>query len=331
MESFETGTGKLHTESAKFKQAFRPLNANAATSCAWAAISAVGDVPSHILDFLLGSHNSHTHMFPFLLLTPLYWVSCLLKLPPTDALLRPIQRPQNFPVGLDGPLGLLVRRWRTLWCADRMGIRRKWIRITKLIEEVHLNLQWEKEVLVIQLRYRSRTGHGRGGYDLAESYRYQPRFWTLVPKKDISDSSFPTIQFSIQNASSKYYFIKVKVLYLLLSNGEHNYGRNELLVCLELLSSALPFDHFQLFSHPTRPRACNFHMHDHLSPPPQVTLISSCIQVPTSSMAMHGPFVHAHHLRHTTNAKAYPWWKVYVVFIFSWSNTLSIAWLPCTV
>uniref|UniRef100_F6GX41 Uncharacterized protein n=1 Tax=Vitis vinifera TaxID=29760 RepID=F6GX41_VITVI len=72
MESFETGTGKLHAESAKFKQAFRPLNANAATSCARAAISAVGYVPSHILDFLLGSRSSHTHMFPFLLLTPLY-------------------------------------------------------------------------------------------------------------------------------------------------------------------------------------------------------------------------------------------------------------------
>ena len=112
--------------------------------------------------------------------SPVHRVPCLLKLPPTGALLRPIRRQQNFLVGLDGPPGLPVRRWRTLWRADRMGIRRKWIRITKLIEEVHLNLQWEKEVLVIQLGYRSDTGHGRGGYDSAESYRYRPRFWTLL-------------------------------------------------------------------------------------------------------------------------------------------------------
>ena len=30
------------------------------------------------------------------------------------------------------------------------------------------------------LGYWSGTGHGRGGFDSAESYRYRPRFWTLV-------------------------------------------------------------------------------------------------------------------------------------------------------
>ncbi|KAK3005493.1 hypothetical protein RJ639_016052 [Escallonia herrerae] len=67
-----TGTGRRHTESAKFKQACWPLSANAATSWARAAISAVGYVPSHILDFLFGSRSSHTHLLEFLRLTPLY-------------------------------------------------------------------------------------------------------------------------------------------------------------------------------------------------------------------------------------------------------------------
>ncbi|KAK3027565.1 hypothetical protein RJ639_042334 [Escallonia herrerae] len=72
LASLVTGTGRRHTESAKFKQACWPLSANAATSWARAAISAVGYVPSHILDFLLGSRSSHTHLLEFLCLTPLY-------------------------------------------------------------------------------------------------------------------------------------------------------------------------------------------------------------------------------------------------------------------
>ena len=32
----------------------------------------------------------------------------------------------------------------------------------------------------IQLGYRFRTNHGQGGYDSTESYRYRPRFWTLI-------------------------------------------------------------------------------------------------------------------------------------------------------
>ncbi|KAI5444600.1 hypothetical protein KIW84_013023 [Lathyrus oleraceus] len=65
------GTGSRHAESAKLRQALRPLNANAATSWARAAISAVGKVPNQILVFLLGSLISHTHLSKFLLLTPL--------------------------------------------------------------------------------------------------------------------------------------------------------------------------------------------------------------------------------------------------------------------
>ncbi|RDY10752.1 hypothetical protein CR513_04685, partial [Mucuna pruriens] len=66
------GTGKRHAESAKLRQAYRPLRAIAATSCARAAISGVGKVPSQILVFLLGSLTSHTHLSEFLFLTPRY-------------------------------------------------------------------------------------------------------------------------------------------------------------------------------------------------------------------------------------------------------------------
>lgn len=45
--------------------------ASAATSCARAAISAVGYVPSQILDFFLGSLISDTHFPHVLSLTPL--------------------------------------------------------------------------------------------------------------------------------------------------------------------------------------------------------------------------------------------------------------------
>ncbi|KAL2324493.1 hypothetical protein Fmac_023551 [Flemingia macrophylla] len=47
-------------------------SAMAATSCARAAISAVGNVPSQILVFLLGSRTSQTHFPESLLLTPRY-------------------------------------------------------------------------------------------------------------------------------------------------------------------------------------------------------------------------------------------------------------------
>ncbi|GAY32432.1 hypothetical protein CUMW_273690 [Citrus unshiu] len=42
LASVEAGTGNLHTESAKFRQADFPLSASAATSCALAAISGEG-------------------------------------------------------------------------------------------------------------------------------------------------------------------------------------------------------------------------------------------------------------------------------------------------
>ncbi|KAG6503706.1 hypothetical protein ZIOFF_036030 [Zingiber officinale] len=44
----------------------------AATSCARAAISAVGNVPSQIRDFLRGSRISETHLPQFLIRTPRY-------------------------------------------------------------------------------------------------------------------------------------------------------------------------------------------------------------------------------------------------------------------
>ncbi|KAK3447262.1 hypothetical protein EUGRSUZ_A02833 [Eucalyptus grandis] len=59
----DAGTGSRHAESAKLRQADWPLSASAATSCALAAMSAVGKVPSQILDFFLGSRTSQTH-FP---------------------------------------------------------------------------------------------------------------------------------------------------------------------------------------------------------------------------------------------------------------------------
>ncbi|CAA6666862.1 unnamed protein product [Spirodela intermedia] len=65
-------TGSRHAESAKLRHAARPRRAMAATSCARAAISAVGKVPSHMRDFLLGSRTSHTHFPALRRLTPLY-------------------------------------------------------------------------------------------------------------------------------------------------------------------------------------------------------------------------------------------------------------------
>ena len=68
----DLGRGRRQAESGKLREAKRPLGARAATSWALAAISGVGKVPSHILDFLRGSRTSHTHLFPFLCRTPLY-------------------------------------------------------------------------------------------------------------------------------------------------------------------------------------------------------------------------------------------------------------------
>nr|KYP74918.1 hypothetical protein KK1_007614 [Cajanus cajan] len=72
LASAVAGTGNRHAESAKLRQADLPRSAIAATSCARAAISAVGKVPSQILVFLLGSRTSHTHLPESLLLTPRY-------------------------------------------------------------------------------------------------------------------------------------------------------------------------------------------------------------------------------------------------------------------
>ncbi|RYR37568.1 hypothetical protein Ahy_A09g042448 [Arachis hypogaea] len=70
LASVVSGTGRRHAESAKLRQADLPLRAIAATSCARAAISAVANVPSHILVFLFGSLTSQTHLPEFLRRTP---------------------------------------------------------------------------------------------------------------------------------------------------------------------------------------------------------------------------------------------------------------------
>ncbi|WVY90412.1 hypothetical protein V8G54_035926 [Vigna mungo] len=55
-----------------------PFMLSAATSCALAAISGVGNVPSHILDFFRGSRISDTHFPQFLMRTPRY-TGCLFE------------------------------------------------------------------------------------------------------------------------------------------------------------------------------------------------------------------------------------------------------------
>lgn len=55
-----------------------PLMLKAATSCALAAISGVGNVPSHMRDFLRGSRISETHFPQFRMRTPRY-TGCLLE------------------------------------------------------------------------------------------------------------------------------------------------------------------------------------------------------------------------------------------------------------
>uniref|UniRef100_A0A5K1G602 Uncharacterized protein n=1 Tax=Nymphaea colorata TaxID=210225 RepID=A0A5K1G602_9MAGN len=75
------GRGRSSASSGKFRAARRPLRHSAATSCARAAISGVGNDPSHILDFFLGSLISDTHRPHRLLLTPLY-TGCFVDPPP---------------------------------------------------------------------------------------------------------------------------------------------------------------------------------------------------------------------------------------------------------
>lgn len=67
---WDAGRGKDLTISGKLSMAELPLMLRAATSWARAAISAVGNVPSHIRDFLRGSRISETHLPQFLILTP---------------------------------------------------------------------------------------------------------------------------------------------------------------------------------------------------------------------------------------------------------------------
>lgn len=55
-----------------------PFMLRAATSCALAAISGVGNVPSHMRDFLRGSRISDTHFPQLRIRTPLY-TGCLLE------------------------------------------------------------------------------------------------------------------------------------------------------------------------------------------------------------------------------------------------------------
>lgn len=67
----EAGRGKEGASCGKLSIAEFPLMHKAATSWALAAISGVGKVPSHILDFFLGSLISDTHFPQFLIRTPL--------------------------------------------------------------------------------------------------------------------------------------------------------------------------------------------------------------------------------------------------------------------
>lgn len=66
------GRGSSAANSGKLRKAELPLMVRAATSCARAAISGVGKVPSQILDFFLGSLISDTHLPHWRMRTPLY-------------------------------------------------------------------------------------------------------------------------------------------------------------------------------------------------------------------------------------------------------------------
>jgi hypothetical protein len=75
----DSARGTSQAESTKLSTAKLPCKAKAATSCALAAISGEGNVPTHILVFLFGSRTSQTHFSPFLCLTPLY-IGCRVSL-----------------------------------------------------------------------------------------------------------------------------------------------------------------------------------------------------------------------------------------------------------
>ncbi|URE01874.1 hypothetical protein MUK42_11320 [Musa troglodytarum] len=68
----EAGRGSCVASSGKLRCADWPLMVSAATSWARAAISAVGNVPSQILDFFLGSRISDTHFPQLRIRTPRY-------------------------------------------------------------------------------------------------------------------------------------------------------------------------------------------------------------------------------------------------------------------
>ncbi|KAM0831980.1 hypothetical protein ACQ4PT_065185 [Festuca glaucescens] len=68
----ESGRGSSWALSGKLRCALRPLMASAAASCARAAISAVGKVPSQMRDFLRGSRISDTHLPQLRRRTPRY-------------------------------------------------------------------------------------------------------------------------------------------------------------------------------------------------------------------------------------------------------------------
>ena len=74
----DTGRGSEEASSGKLRMAPFPFMLSAATSCALAAISAVGNVPSHILDFFRGSRISDTHFPQFRMRTPRY-TGCLFE------------------------------------------------------------------------------------------------------------------------------------------------------------------------------------------------------------------------------------------------------------
>uniref|UniRef100_A0A7C9DWE3 Uncharacterized protein n=1 Tax=Opuntia streptacantha TaxID=393608 RepID=A0A7C9DWE3_OPUST len=66
----ETGRGSDPARSGKLRMAESPLMLNAATSCARAAISGLGKVPSQMRDFFRGSRISDTHFPHALIRTP---------------------------------------------------------------------------------------------------------------------------------------------------------------------------------------------------------------------------------------------------------------------
>ncbi|CAA7410804.1 unnamed protein product [Spirodela intermedia] len=80
-----TGRGSSEASSGKFRWAASPLIVSAATSWARAAISAVGKVPSQILDFFLGSRISDTHFPQFRIRTPRYTFRRFSPLAPPSA------------------------------------------------------------------------------------------------------------------------------------------------------------------------------------------------------------------------------------------------------